>query len=41
MNADITELARLSLGATTYGTDSTLYYSLLLDVPDLTGLTDP
>jgi hypothetical protein len=38
--ADNKEFARLDLPST-YGTNTTLYYSLLLNVPDLTGLTVP
>jgi hypothetical protein len=37
-NADNTQLARLDLPAT-YSTDTTLYYSVLLNISDLTGLT--
>jgi hypothetical protein len=37
-NADNTEFNRLDLPAS-YGTNTTLYYSLLLQIPDLTGLT--
>jgi hypothetical protein len=37
-NADNTQLARLDLPATYY-TDTTLYYSVLLNISDLTGLT--
>jgi hypothetical protein len=37
---DFTEYARLGLGAT-YGANQTLYYSLLLNVPDTTGMTVP
>jgi MYXO-CTERM domain-containing protein len=37
---DRTELNRLDL-PTTYGVNSTLYYSLLLQISDLTGLTTP
>jgi hypothetical protein len=38
MNADSTEYARMSLGAQ-YGANTSTYYSLLLDVPSIAGLT--
>jgi hypothetical protein len=39
---DFTEYARMSLGAgAPYGANSTLYYSLLLNVPSTTGMTVP
>jgi hypothetical protein len=37
---DFTEYARMNLG-TQYGANSTLYYSLLINVPSTTGLTVP
>jgi MYXO-CTERM domain-containing protein len=40
MNADNTQLDRIALGAD-YAANTTLYYSLLLNIPSITGLTVP